>query len=369
MTDREPRTSPAVDVLSDRVKQVLAIPHFWAIAFIMAGLILLYNAGYLGIERWFPLFAEVFRSKGIYAFVLSFLFLFPILYAGAVFRVRGVLGTWATFLVATLPQLLQDVHELAFWLGVGLFDLVALLLGLLIALDYNSAPVKAVSQPAKTVKHLSINRIVKVHEYERRHLARELHDRVIQSLLVVANRLHALEDDNHGNISQEAKKQMEEILVMLLRTVDDVRRLSYSLSPRILDNAGLLPALRWLAEQVSSQGDTKVEIKVNGREHRLPAELEPILFRIAQEALSNSVRHSRASLVVVALDFLSSDFRVTIEDNGCGFCPPKALEDYVSQGKLGLARIEQQVRLLGGTLDIHSEIGKGTILKIEVKAW
>ncbi len=369
MTDRGSRTGLAVDVLSDRVKQVVAVPHFWAIAFIMAGLILLYNASYLGIERWFPLFAEVFRARGIYAFVLSFLFLFPILYAGAVFRVRGVFGTWAAFLVATLPQLLQHTPDLAFWLGVGLFDLVALLLGLLVALDYNSTSVRTISKPAKVAKHLSISRIVKVHEYERRHIARELHDKVIQSLLVVANRLHALEDGNHGNISPDTKKQMEEILVMLLRTVDDVRRLSYSLSPRILDNAGLLPALRWLAEQVSSQGGTKVEIKVKGREHRLPPELEPVLFRIVQEALNNALRHSGASLIVVTLDFLSSDFRVTIEDNGCGFCPPTALENYVSQGKLGLARIEQQVRLLGGTLDIHSEPGEGTSIKVEVEAW
>lgn len=369
MRGKEPRIWLAAEVFSDRAKQVLMTPHFWGIAFIMAGLIVLYNASSLGVEKWFPLFADVFRFRGVYAFVLSFLFLFPILYAGAIFRVRGVFGTWAASLAATLPQLLKEAPDLAFWLGVGLFHLVALLLGLLMALDYNPVSARVVPRAARTVKHLPISQIIKAHEYERRHLARELHDRVIQSLLVIANRIHALENGNRGDISPEARKQMEEVLVMLLRTVDDIRKLSYGLSSRILDNAGLLPALRWLADQVSSQGGVKVEVRVKGREHRLPQELETVLFRAVQEALRNVVRHSKASLAVVTLDFLSSDFQVTVEDNGCGFSVPERLDDMVMQGKLGLARIEQEVGLLGGTLDVRSTPGAGTVVKIQVKAW
>lgn len=362
MKGKEPRVWLAAEVLGDRAKQVLAIPHFWGIVFMMAGLIVLYNASSLGVERWFPLFSDVFKFRGVYAFVLSFLFLFPILYAGAIFRVRGVFGTWVTSVAATLPQLLKEAPDLAFWLGVGLFHLVSLLLGLLMALDYNPVP-------ARAVRHPPISQIVKVHEYERKHLARELHDRVIQSLLVIANRIHALEAGNHGRVSPDVKKQMEEVLVMLLRTVDDVRRLSYGLGSRILDNAGLLPALRWLADQVSSQSGIKVEVRVNGREHRLPPEIEPVLFRAVQEALRNVVSHSKASLAVVTLDFLSSEFQVTVEDNGSGFSVPERLDDLVSQGKLGLARIEQEVRLLGGAFDVYSVPGKGTVVKIQIKAW
>lgn len=370
MKHRGPRGWLTVEVFGDRAKQVLLVPHFWAIVFIMAGLVVLYNAGPLGMERWLPLFADVFRSfRGIYAFVLSFLFLFPILYAGAIFRLRGVFGTWAASLAATLPQLLKEAPDLAFWLGVGLFHLASLLLGLLVALDYNPVSAQAISKSRKLSRHPSISQLVKVQEYERRHLARELHDRVIQSLLVIANRIHALETGNRGEISPEAKEQMEEVLIMLLRTVDDIRRLSYGLGPRILDNAGLVPALRWLAEQVSSQGGIRVEVRVNGRAHRLPPGLEPVLFRAVQEALHNVVRHSRASAAVVTLDFLSSDFQVTIEDDGCGFSVPDKLDDLVAQGKLGLARVEQEVRLLGGVFDVRSAPGRGTAVKIQVKAW
>lgn len=369
MKDREPRIWLAAEVFGDRAKQILVTPHFWGIAFIMAGLIVLYNASSLGVEKWFPLFTDVFRFRGVYAFVLSFLFLLPILYAGVIFRVRGVFGTWAASVAATLPQLLKEAPDLAFWLGVGLFHLVSLLLGLLVALDYNPVSARAVSKPAGAVRHPSISQVVRVHEYERKHLARELHDRVIQSLLVIANRIHALEAGNHGEVTPDVKKQMEEVLVMLLRTVDDIRRLSYGLGSRILDNAGLLPALRWLADQVSSQSGVKVEIRVNGREHRLPPEIEPVLFRAVQEALRNVVSHSSASLAVVTLDFLSSEFQVTVEDNGCGFSVPERLDSMLSQGKLGLARIEQEVGLLGGAFDVRSAPGKGTTVKIRIKAW
>ncbi len=369
MKDKEPRIWLVAGVFGGRARHILMTPHFWGIAFIMAGLVLLYNASSLGVERWFPLFADVFRFRGVYAFVLSFLFLIPIIYAGAIFRVRGVFGTWAASVAATLPQLLKESSDLAFWLGVGLFHLASLLLGLLVALDYNPVSVQASSRSTKTAKHLPIGQIVKLREYERRHLARELHDRIIQSLLVIANRIHALESGNQGEVSPEVKKQMEEVLVMVLRAVDDIRRLSYSLGSRILDNAGLLPALRWLADQISSQEGIRVEVRVNGREHRLPAELELVLFRAVQEALRNVVRHSKASSVVVTLDFLSSDFQVSVEDNGCGFSVPGKLDELTLQGKLGLARIEQEVRLLGGVFDVCSIPGGGTTVRIQVKAW
>ncbi len=369
MKDKGPRIWPATEIFGDRARHILMMPHFWGIAFIMAGLIILYNASSLGVEGWFPLFADVFKFRGVYAFVLSFLFLFPIIYAGAIFRVRGVFGTWAASVVATLPQLLKEAPDLAFWLGVGLFHLASLLLGLLVALDYNPVSTQASSRSARAVRRLPIGQIVKVQQYERRHLARELHDRIIQSLLVIANRIHALESGNHGEVSPEVKKQMEEVLMMVLRAVDDIRRLSYSLGSRILDNAGLLPALRWLADQINSQGGVRVAVKVNGREHRLPPEVELVLFRAVQEALRNTARHSRASLAVVTLDFLSSDFQVTVEDNGCGFSVPEKLDELVSQGKLGLARIEQEVNLLGGVFDIRSAPDRGTTVRIQVKAW
>jgi len=196
-------------------------------------------------------------------------------------------------------------------------------------------------------------------------LARKLHDDTIQSLLVIANRARALESGDYGRLAPKARKQAEEILDMLLHAIDDVRRLSRDLRPSILDNVGLMPALRWLAESLSNQSGIRIDLKVNGTEHSLPQEFEIIMFRIAQDALNNVVLHSGATAATVTLDFVTSNFKLTVTDNGRGFSLPENLADFTSKGKLGLQRMEQQVNLLDGTFKVTSHPGKGTIVTVE----
>jgi len=365
---RETPPNMFINVASQKAKSGVQNPHFWAIACIMAVLILFYNASYLGIASWFPWFTDVVTAQGIYAFVPIFLFLAPLIYAGVVFRLRGFLVAWAIFVAAILPRTLQQSPSLESLMRVALFTLVALLLGLLVALAYNPEAKEDALKLTKTGRRVSLARILKVQEYERQHLSRELHDKIIQTLLVIANRAHALGAGDYGALAPEAKKQAEQLIVMLLLVVDDVRRLSRDLRPSILDNVGLLPALRWLAEHTTQESGIRVEVRVGGMEHRLRSELEMIVFRIAQEALNNVARHSRATKAVVTLDFVASNFKMTVEDNGQGFCLPERISDYATKGKLGLARIEQQARLLEGTFDIQSEPGKGTVITVEAKA-
>lgn len=357
-----------ININSRKAKSGVYNPHFWAIACIMAALILIYNASYFGIASWFPWIRDVVTAQGIYAFVPILLFLAPLIYAGVVFRLRGFLVTWAIFVAAILPRTLQQTPSLESLMRVALFTLVALLLGLLVALVYNPEAKEDALKLTKAGRRISLARILKMQEYERQHVSRELHDKIIQALLVIANRANALGAGDYGNLTPEARKQAEQITVMLLLAVDDVRRLSRDLRPSILDNVGLLPALRWLAEHTTQESGVRVEIRVNGIEHRLRPEVEMIVFRIAQEALKNVARHSKATKAVVTLNFAASNFKMTIEDNGQGFCLPESISDYASEGKLGLARIEQQARLLEGTLDIQSEPGKGTVVTVETKA-
>jgi signal transduction histidine kinase len=357
-----------INFSSRKAKSSVYNPHFWAIVCIMAVLILFYNASYLGIASWFPWFSDVVAAQGIYAFVLTFLFLVPLIYAGVVFRLRGFLATWVIFVAAILPRTLQQSPGLDSVLRVALFALVALLLGLLVALVYNPEARGDALKLAKTGRRISLARILKVQEYERQHVSRELHDKIIQTLLVIANRAHALGAGDSGELTPEARKQAEQLVVMLLLAVDDVRRLSRDLRPSILDNVGLLPSLRWLAEHATQESGVRVEVRVNGMEHRLRPELEVVVFRIAQEALKNVARHSKATKAVVTLDFVASNFKMTVKDNGRGFCLPERISDYATKGKLGLARIEQQARLLEGTFDIQSEPGEGTVITVEAKA-
>jgi two-component system sensor histidine kinase DegS len=363
---RHLHTETATNVTFRRTKSVLRNRHFWIIATVMTVLALLYNATYLGITSWFPWAADIVSAHGVYIFVLSFLFLVPIVYAAAAFRLQGAMIAWFAFLAATLPRAIEDAPSFESFLRTALIAVVALLLGLFVAMDYQPRLKRSgVMERSRAARWLSLSRMLKVQENERRRLARKLHDDTIQSLLVIANRARGLESGDYGRLSPKARKQAEEILDMLLHTIDDVRRLSRDLRPSLLDNIGLLPALRWLAESLTNQSGIRIDLKVNGEEHSLPQEFEIIMFRITQDALNNVVRHSGATAVTVTLDFITSKFKLTVADNGHGFTSPDNLADFAAKGKLGLQRMEQQARLLDGTFKVTSHAGKGTTITVE----
>jgi signal transduction histidine kinase len=330
----------------------------------MTVLALLYNASYLGITNWFPWAKDIVSAQGVYIFVLSFLFFIPLVHASAVFRLPGTLATWFVFLAAILPRAIQDSPDFESLLRTALVATVALLLGLFVAMDYHPGS-KTSGTLTRTPRWTSLARMLKVQEYERRRVARKLHDNTIQSLLVIANRARALESGDYGRLTPKARKQAEEILIMLLHAIDDVRRLSRELRPSILDNVGLMPSLRWLTESLTQESGIKINLQIKGREHSLPPEFEVILFRIAQDALNNVIRHSGATTATVTLDFVTSNFRMTVEDNGQGFSLPEQISDFAAKGKLGLQRMEQQAGLLDGSFSVSSHPGKGTVITIE----
>ena len=363
---RQTHTDTTANIASQKTKSILRNRHFWIITCLMTVLALLYNASYLGITGWFPWAKDIVSAQGVYIFVLSFLFLIPLVHASVVFRLQGTLATWCVFLAAILPRAIQDSPSFESLLRTALVAVVALLLGLFVAMDYNPGTKESRTwQRVKTSRLMSLARILKVQEYERRRVARKLHDNTIQSLLVIANPARALESGDYGHLSPKARQQAEEIMIMLLHAIDDVRRLSRELRPSTLDNIGLLPALRWLTESLNLENRIKIDLQIKGKEHSLPPEFEIILFRIAQDALNNVVQHSRATAATVTLDFVASSFRMTIEDNGQGFSLPDNIGDFATTGKLGLQRMEQQARLLDGSFEISSQPGKGTLVTVE----
>ena len=357
-----------IKATSEKTKAVVNSPHFWAIACIMVALILFYNASYTSIASWFPWFNKVLTGQSIYIFVQSALFLIPILYAGAVFRLRGILVTWLLFMVATLPRALYESPDVESLLRVVLFALVALVVALLIALEHSSRQnEKEASKLMETGQWNYVARLLEAQEYERQQVAQELHDDTIQALLVIANHAHALETGDYGDLPPEARKQTEQIIVMLLHAIENVRRLSHDLRPSILDDIGLIPALKWLGEHLTQETDISVEVIVDGTERRLQPEAELIVFRIAQEALNNVGQHSRATTAVVNLEFMTSSFKITVHDNGEGFCLPERTNDFADTGKLGLGVMRQRARLLGGTFSIRSKSGEGTTVTVEAR--
>jgi signal transduction histidine kinase len=200
--------------------------------------------------------------------------------------------------------------------------------------------------------------ITEVQEDERRRIARELHDETIQMLIVVSRRVEVLSTLPEG-LPKAATLHLESLQSLISDILTGIRRFIQDLRPPTLDHLDLVASLEGLANSLTEKDGITTELEVNGEPHRLLPEEELLLFRITQEALSNVRRHSAASRAKIQVDFQADSLRVAIEDSGQGFNAPERIGDLVSSGKLGLLGMHERARLLGGTLQVHSEAGGG----------
>ncbi|MFC1925152.1 PAS domain S-box protein [Chloroflexota bacterium] len=215
-------------------------------------------------------------------------------------------------------------------------------------------------------KQFYITEIIKALENERRSLARALHDDTIQELLLATHRLHDAIAGNHGRLPKRAKCHLEDVRALIERIVTEVRGFTTDLRPDVLDDMGLIPALRWLANRLIDGEGINARLSVIGKERRLPSETELTLFRVAQEALSNVRKHACASTAQLALQFGEQKVALSISDNGQGFELPSIISHYTRQHKLGLTGIAERVRLLDGRYKIESSPGRGTVISVEI---
>jgi len=195
---------------------------------------------------------------------------------------------------------------------------------------------------------------VLLEESERRHLARELHDEIGQSLTALKVRLEMMPG---GPGVDETRNIVGELMAR-------VSSLSLDLRPAMLDDLGLLPALLWLFDRYRAQTEIVVEFAHEGLEApRLPRERETAAYRIVQEALSNTARHSGAERVQVRVFRRGERLSVQVEDGGKGFDPDAILKDPQTGGLLGM---RERATALGGHLTIEAAAGKGTRLYAEL---
>jgi PAS domain S-box-containing protein len=210
-----------------------------------------------------------------------------------------------------------------------------------------------------------VHQITRAQEDERLRISRDLHDETAQSMLLISQRLDNLVSSSRWQLDEEGKAYVGEVRELTLQTLADLRRLSEALRPRILDDLGLVPALGWLTDELTRQTGVETRFEVDGLERDLRHDQQVLLFRIAQEALSNVRRHSRATRAEVTIQFLEGRVRLTIRDNGHGFAVPARLSDLASTGKLGIPGMYERARLLGGKLAISSEPEGGTSVVVE----
>ena len=199
--------------------------------------------------------------------------------------------------------------------------------------------------------------LMEAQESERRHIARELHDEIGQALTMVKINLQTIQRvSDPVLISQQAG----ETIKIIEPTLQQVRNLSLRLRPSLLDDLGLVAALRWYLDHQSRTADFTLQFKAEPLAKRLPAEVETACFRIVQEAITNVVKHAEAREVDVVLRRFDRFLELVVCDTGIGFNVPLAQARVAEGGSLGLLSMAERASLVGGSFDIRSEPGRGT---------
>lgn len=199
--------------------------------------------------------------------------------------------------------------------------------------------------------------LLKALEEERRRISRELHDETGQALMVLRFHLETLEGDSQ---TEEQKAKIQESLELLDRTIEGLRRTIARLSPRVLEELGLVAAIRRQVELGTKHTELKAQLDLPEDLRWLDHDLQVALYRSVQEALHNAAKHSRAATFSVRL--LSAGGKVVLEiaDDGVGFSPRAA-----QQRGFGLTGMRERAVALGGSMKIRSESGKGTRILID----
>lgn len=216
-------------------------------------------------------------------------------------------------------------------------------------------------QQAQLRLHEYIGAITTAQEEERTHLARDLHDDTVQTLISL-NQQVQMAQRNLNRDPSIASARLTEVRQISQQAIEDIRRMIHGLRPSYLAELGLVSALEMLAEQETS---VAVSFQMQGEEQRLSDKIELALYRITQEALSNIRKHSQATQATIEIAFSSVEVILSIQDNGCGFDPPE-LQTLPISGHYGLVGIRERTQLIGAILQINSQKGQGTQIRLQV---
>ena len=200
-------------------------------------------------------------------------------------------------------------------------------------------------------------KLVQAQEDERKSLSRELHDEVGQTLTALGIEIGNIEKLGSG---QEFLAHVADARHLTQRTLKTVRDLAMGLRPSMLDDSGLVPALRWEIREFAKRTGIPAELKIDGVLDRLSDNVGTCVYRVVQESLTNCARHAKARNITISLCGGFEHLSLVIQDDGVGFDPASA------RSGMGILGMEERVRELGGTLKIGSEDSKGTLLRIEI---
>ncbi len=210
-----------------------------------------------------------------------------------------------------------------------------------------------------------LNQVVDAQEAERRRIARELHDATAQSLTAIALGLSGLESLMAASKPLHVE-QVRELQHYCTNSLSELRGLIADLRPSHLDDLGLVAALRWYQKTFETRYGIITELSLSADINRLSSDYETVLFRIAQEALTNVAKHAHASRVKVTLEQKPGQLNLTVADNGQGFNLSAVLHEDAAHVGWGLLGIQERAALLGATCRIDTAPGHGTIVQVKV---
>ena len=208
-----------------------------------------------------------------------------------------------------------------------------------------------------------LGKVITAQEEERKRVARELHDETGQALTALIMSLAAVEDILPSDLP-EVKRRLAELKSLTNRTLEDIRKLMFDLRPTVLDDLGLIPALRWYIKSCSARSGIDIDMETRGFRGRLPSQIETVVFRIVQEAITNIMKYAEARRVRVVLEVKDSSLYALVQDNGKGF---NVEQVFRSRDKgLGLLGMQERANLLGGTFSVQSSTRRGTKLTVRI---
>ncbi len=210
------------------------------------------------------------------------------------------------------------------------------------------------------------SKLLKAQEEERKRIAGDLHDVIGQSLSAAKFMVETALEQMTGGKTVPGTNSLRTLVPMLQKASEEVRTIVMNLRPSILDNLGILATISWFCRQYKNiYSDITIEKQINLRERDVSDDLKTTIFRILQEAMNNIAKHSGADTVLLRLEKSNNSINLIIRDNGNGFDHNNLLMVKSNTNGFGITSMKERAELSGGTFDILSEPGEGTIVHAE----
>jgi signal transduction histidine kinase len=258
-----------------------------------------------------------------------------------------------------IVQPLQTLESRAAQLGWGNFEAIEEPVGGTVEIRRLQRELIHMAQKLKSAQQGLrgyIGAITMGQEEERRRLARELHDDTLQSLIALNQRVQLARLSLDGSPETESLAEIQDLTE---ETIQNLRRLTRALRPAYLEDLGLAASLEMLAKETEENGELSIDFQRTGTERRLSPTIELALYRITQEALSNVLRHARASRAMLHIAFYPENVLLEITDDGQGFEVPESPSEFAPSGHFGLLGMHERAELIGARLEIRSTRGEG----------